>query len=160
MGARSTAREAALQMLFALESGAEPVEFVIKSFWRESPGDPEARSYADDLVRQVDAAQSNLDRLIGVASQNWRLERMALVDRNILRLATRELIVAREVQIDQSLKNDEADAPRAVVIDEAVELAKRYGSEESGKFVNGILERIANDLEAVADLPLNDKVNS
>ncbi len=152
MGARSTAREAALQMLFAFESGSEPIEFVIKAFWRESPGDPEARSYADDLVRQVSQAQSQLDQMISGASQNWRLERMALVDRNILRLATRELVVARQVQLNPSLGSNEGDAPRAVVIDEAVELAKRYGSEESGKFVNGILERIANDLEASGDL--------
>ena len=153
MGARSTAREAALQMLFAVESGEEPIEFVIKAFWRESPGDAEARAYADDLVRKVHSGRHFLDELITKASQNWRLERMALVDRNILRLATRELVVARDVQLRGIKPNKEADAPRAVVIDEAVELAKRYGSEESGKFVNGLLERIANDLQSLNSLP-------
>ena len=152
MGARSTAREAALQMLFAIESGEEPVEFVIRAFWRESPGDAEARAYADDLVRKVHHGRTRLDALVTQASQNWRLERMAVVDRNILRLASRELVVAREVELRGEKKTKESDAPRAVVIDEAVELAKRYGSEESGKFVNGLLERIANDLGGMTNL--------
>lgn len=134
MGARTTSREAALQMLFAYEvSGGSDGEQTIAAFWRETPGDPEGRAYADALVRGVVGDLQEVDRVITVASTNWRLARMARVDRNVLRLGTWELRESRDV-------------PRAVVIDEAVELAKRFGGEESGAFVNGVLDRIAGDL--------------
>ncbi|MCA9600216.1 MAG: transcription antitermination factor NusB [Myxococcales bacterium] len=132
MGARSTAREAALQMLFSIEiSGADAAQ-VIHDYWREMPGDAEGRPYADGLVKGVAAALEEIDGRIRTASTNWRLERMTRVDRNLLRLSTYELL-------------REKDVPRAVIIDEAVELAKRFGTEESGSFVNGVLDRIAND---------------
>lgn len=132
MGARTTAREAALQMLFAIEASDVDVEQAIGDFWRELPGDAEGRPYADEAVRGVRAGLAELDERIVRASKNWRLERMTRVDRNLLRLGAWEL-VAR------------ADVPRAVVLDEAVELAKRFGTEESGAFVNGVLDRIADD---------------
>ncbi len=132
MGARTTAREAALQMLYALEAGAFTAEQVIHDFWRELPGDPEDRAYADELVRGVAGSLADVDQRIRTASVNWRLERMTRVDRNILRVGAWELAEQRAV-------------PRAVIIDEAVELAKRFGTEESGAFVNGVLDRIAND---------------
>jgi transcription antitermination protein NusB len=132
MGARTTAREAALQILFAIEaSGLEPDQ-AIGDFWRELPGDAEGRAYADDAVRGVRATLADLDARITQASTNWRLERMARVDRNLLRLGAWELL-------------NRSDVPRAVVLDEAVELAKRYGTEESGAFVNGVLDRLADD---------------
>ncbi len=133
MGARTTAREAALQMLYAIEASEHGVERVVADFWRETPGDAEGRPYADDLVRGVVERRADVDERIRAASEHWRLERMARVDRNILRVGAYELLALRDV-------------PRAVIIDEAVELAKRYGTDESGKFVNGVLDRIANDL--------------
>jgi N utilization substance protein B len=134
MGARTTSREAALQMLFAYEaSGTSNVEATIAAFWRETPGDPEGRAYADALVRGAIGNLEVVDRIITAASTNWRLARMARVDRNVLRVGTWELRQSRDV-------------PRAVAIDEAVELAKRFGGEESGAFVNGVLDRIAGDL--------------
>jgi N utilization substance protein B len=133
MGARTTAREAALQMLYAVEATEHGVERVISDYWRETPGDAEGRPYADDLVRGVSERRSDIDERIRAASEHWRLERMARVDRNILRMGAYELIAL-------------SDVPRAVIIDEAVELAKRYGTEESGKFVNGVLDRIADDV--------------
>lgn len=136
MGARSSGREAALQMLFALEAGAAPKERVIAAYWRETPGDPEGRAYADEVVRGVADELVSVDDAIKKASTNWRIERMARVDRNVLRLGAWEL-------------THKADVPRAVILDEAVELAKRFGSEESGAFVNGVLDRIANDLNRV-----------
>src|SRR5262245_1615725 len=136
MGARSSGREAALQMLFALEAGGGEAERVIAAFWRETPGDPEGRTYADEAVRGVASELTHLDEAIRKASTNWRLERMARVDRNVLRLGAWELAQSAEV-------------PRAVILDEAVELAKRFGSEESGSFVNGVLDRIASDLGRV-----------
>ncbi|MEO7332135.1 MAG: transcription antitermination factor NusB [Minicystis sp.] len=133
MGARSAGRESALQMIFALEAGGATAEQVIATYWRETPGDPEGREYADAAVRGIAGGLARIDESIRKASTNWRLERMARVDRNVLRLGAWELqqIVA---------------VPRAVILDEAVELAKRYGSEESGAFVNGVLDRVASDL--------------
>lgn len=133
MGARTTAREAALQMLFAIDATGGDVDQAISDFWRELPGDAEGRDYADALVRGVRKDAEALDARIRAASQNWRLERMARIDRNALRLGTYELLTR-------------TDVPRAVVLDEAVELAKRFGGEESSKFVNGVLDRIADDL--------------
>jgi N utilization substance protein B len=136
MGARTTGREAALQMIFALDVSGGPAERVINQFWRETPGDPEGREYAERMVRGVAADLEKVDSTIRKASTNWRIERMARVDRNVLRLGAWEL-----AQID--------DVPRAVILDEAVELAKRFGSEDSGAFVNGVLDRIATDLGRV-----------
>ena len=131
MGARSTAREAALQMLFALEASGDPPDRVIADFWRETPGDAEGRPYADEVVRGVAQDLAETDRLIRQASTNWRLERMTRVDRNVLRIGAWELL-------------RRSDVPRAVILDEAVDVAKRYGSEESGSFVNGVLDSIAD----------------
>src|SRR5262245_39262896 len=133
MGARTTAREGALQMLFAIDASGTDVERAIAEFWRELPGDAEDRAYADEAVRGVHGALASIDERIAKASTNWRVERMARVDRNVLRLGAWELGERREV-------------PRAVVLDEAVEIAKRFGTEESGAFVNGVLDRIADDL--------------
>lgn len=136
MGARTTGREAALQMIFALEANGGGAERVITQFWRETPGDPEGREYAERMVRGIASDLEKLDAVIRKASTNWRIERMGRVDRNVLRLGAWEL-----AQTD--------DVPRAVILDEAVELAKRFGSEDSGSFVNGVLDRIATDLGRV-----------
>lgn len=123
-------------MLFALEGGTGSVEQAIAAYWRETPGDPEGREYADLAVRGAASELEAVDEAIRKASTNWRLERMARVDRNVLRLGAWELLRSHAV-------------PRAVILDEAVELAKRFGSEESGAFVNGVLDRVASDLGRV-----------
>jgi transcription antitermination protein NusB len=133
MGARRSGREAALQMLFQLEASGAAASTVVELFWRSFEADPEGRPYADALVRGVADRLAAIDARITAASQNWRLERMSRVDRNLLRLGTYELMEKRDV-------------PRAVVLDEAVELAKAYGTEDSSGFVNGVLDRIATDL--------------
>jgi N utilization substance protein B len=120
-------------MLFAIDATGGDVDQAISDFWRELPGDAEGRDYADALVRGVKSDAERLDERIRAASQNWRLERMARIDRNALRLGAYELLTRKDV-------------PRAVILDEAVELAKRFGGEESSKFVNGVLDRIADDL--------------
>ena len=122
-------------MLFSLESGGS-IERVMMHYWRLSPGDPEGREYADALARSVADELSRVDDMIRKASVNWRLERMARVDRNILRIGAWEL-------------SHSTDIPRAVIIDEGVELAKKFGTEESSAFVNGVLDRIAEDLGRV-----------
>ena len=123
-------------MLFALEAGGGSAERVIMHYWRLTPGDPEGREYADEIVLGVAEALDEVDGAIRQASTNWRIERMARVDRNVLRLGAWELLRRRDV-------------PRAVILDEAVELAKRFGSEDSGSFVNGVLDKIAEDLGRV-----------
>ncbi len=132
MGSRTTAREAALQILYATEASGQGVEAAIYDYWREMPGDAEGRAYADTLSRGVTGTLDALDERIRKASTNWRLERMTRVDRNLLRVGAWEIL-------------NEPDVPRAVIIDEAVELAKRFGTEESHAFVNGVLDRIADD---------------
>jgi N utilization substance protein B len=119
-------------MLFAVDAAEGDVDDVIRDYWRETPGDAEGRAFADRLVREVANHLAHVDQLIGTASANWRVERMTRVDRNVLRLGAYELESCPEV-------------PRAVAIDEAVELAKRFGTEESGSFVNGVLDRIAEN---------------
>jgi N utilization substance protein B len=133
MGARTGGREAALKMLFAVEASQTDLDSAIALFWREFGGDPETRPYADESVRGVLGEREMLDETIRTASENWRIERMTRVDRNVLRLGTWEL-------------THRVDVPRAVVLDEAIELAKRYGSEESGAFVNGVLNQVAENL--------------
>jgi N utilization substance protein B len=133
MGARHSGREAALQMLFQMEASGASAEETVALYWPSFEGDPEGRAYADEAVRGVAATREAIDARIGEASANWRVERMARVDRNVLRLATWELA-------------NRLDVPRAVILDEAVELAKAYGTDESGAFVNGVLNRVADTL--------------
>jgi N utilization substance protein B len=144
VGARSSGREAALQILFGIEAGGTPVDQALRDFWREFPGDAEGKSYAEELVRGVAAERGDVDGRISRASDNWRIERMTRVDRNVLRIGTWELVHLPET-------------PRAVILDEAVELAKRFGTEESGAFVNGVLGRVADDAgrapEPAPDVP-------
>lgn len=122
-------------MLYSLESGGS-IERVLMHYWRLTPGDPEGREYADGLARGVADEVSRLDEMIRKASSNWRIERMARVDRNILRIGAWEILHSQDV-------------PRAVIIDEGVELAKKFGTEDSSSFVNGVLDRIAEDLGRV-----------
>jgi N utilization substance protein B len=122
-------------MLFQMEASGGEAEEVVQTFWKSFgvDADPEGRGYAEEVVRGVGGEVRRLDELIAAASAHWRVERMARVDRNVLRLGAWEL-AHRE------------DVPRAVVLDEAVELAKAYGSDESSAFVNGVLNRIAETL--------------
>jgi N utilization substance protein B len=133
MGARHSGREAALQMLFQMEASGAGAETVIQLFWRSFEAEPDGREYSDAAVRGVEGALAEIDGRITSASSHWRIERMARVDRNVLRLGTWEL-------------GERKDVPRAVILDEAVELAKSFGTEESSAFVNGVLNRIADDL--------------
>ena len=132
MGARSSGREAALQILYAIETTGNEPEAAVRDFWRELPGDAEGREYCRELVVGVTEDLEATDARIGKASTNWRVDRMTRVDRNLLRLGSWELAA-------------KPDVPRAVIIDEAVDLAKRYGTKESGAFVNGVLDRIAEN---------------
>ena len=134
MGARRRAREAALQMLYQMDVSAMSADQVIELYWKNLAGGPhEEDEFANAIVRGYAAAREKIDETIRNVSQHWRLERMTRVDRNILRLGVYELSCL-------------ADVPRRVTLNEAVELAKRYGAESSPAFVNGVLDRVANDL--------------
>jgi N utilization substance protein B len=142
IGSRSAARNAALQILFGLESSGDDPERACRRYWNELAREadvvpePDTIPYADRLVLGVAGALEAVDARIGKASTNWRVDRMSRVDRNVLRLGAWELA-------------ESADVPRAVILDECVELAKRYGSSDSRSFVNGVLDRIATDLGRV-----------
>lgn len=130
MGKRRTARELALKILFQIDVGRLPLDEVIatsKALW-QSP--PEVWSFAEALARGVIQKRAQLDDIIMHYAAGWTLERMANVDRNLLRMALYELL-----EMD--------DIPYSVSINEAVELAKIYSTSESGKFVNGILGNFA-----------------
>jgi N utilization substance protein B len=134
MGARHSGREAALQLLFSMEASGQTADEAIPGFWHTFEADPEGREYAEAIVRGVEKTKPELDALITGAATNWRIERMTRIDRNLLRLGAWELA-----------KRD--DVPRAVVLDEAVELAKSFGSDASASFVNGVLDAIADGLK-------------
>lgn len=129
---RRRGRERALQALFSLETAtADELPAGLTRFWEsvEDEGEPGVRAFAEEIVRGVVADREAVDGAIQAQSANWRLERMARVDRNILRVATWELL--------------RTEIPGKVAINEAVEIAKAYGGEGSPAFVNGLLDRIA-----------------
>jgi N utilization substance protein B len=132
VGVRRRGRELALQMLYQHELAGTDPETIFAGFDELRDAPPEARDFAVALVRGVIGRLAELDAQIGEQADHWRIDRMATVDRNILRLALFELRFA-------------PDTPAAVVIDEAVEIAKRFGSERSSQFVNGVLDGLIHD---------------
>ena len=127
---RTRARERALQALYQIDVAAEGIDEALAAFWRSfEPVEREVRELAEALVRGVAEGRREIDDAIEEASSNWRLDRMARVDRNVLRLAVYELL--------------RTDVPVKVVINEAIELGKKFGSESSGAFVNGVLDKVA-----------------
>lgn len=135
MGSRRRAREAALQMLYQMDLTNIPPKAAIRLYWSSigEPAPDEIREFADRLVIGCSEKREVIDEAIRSVSQNWRLERMAYVDRNIIRLAVYELLML-------------SDIPRNVTLNEAVELAKLFGDESSPSFINGVLDRIAFNL--------------
>lgn len=129
MGTRTKARECALQMLYQWDLTRAPMDEVASSFWRVRSGTEATKAMAERLARGAQAHATRLDGLIADAATNWRLDRIAAVDRNLLRVAAYELDMER-------------DTPPSVVIDEAVEIAKRFGEADSPSFVNGVLDAI------------------
>jgi len=130
MGARRKAREAALKVLYQMDLMGQEAEAAFEIFCRHFPPDDEVRPFARQLCSGVAENQVRIDELIEEYSEHWSIGRMAIVDRNILRIAIFELRYC-------------PDIPESVTINEAIELEKQYGAEESGSFVNGILDKIA-----------------
>jgi N utilization substance protein B len=135
MGTRRKSRELALQMLFQSDMGRQSPEQVEKTFWEEREGlEDTVRGFAQDLFRTATNRREEIDLLIEKHTQHWRMERMAAVDRNILRAGVAEFIGFPKT-------------PRPVIINEALEIARRYSSPESVQFINGVLDSVARDLE-------------
>jgi N utilization substance protein B len=133
LGKRRKSREFALQVLYQLEiTKQDALQAIDQSIDNFSPAE-KADEFAKRIVMGVREHRQELDRLIEERSENWRLDRMTTIDRNILRIALFELLYCSEI-------------PPKVTINEAIDLGKRYGSEESGSFINGILDRIQNEV--------------
>ncbi len=137
MSARRKGRELALQMLYQWAVTDAPMEKVVESFWRVRRSTSATRAMADRLAGGARGRVGEIDAAIAEAASNWRLDRIATVDRTILRLGTWELI-------------GEPETPSAVVLDEAVELAKRFGEADSPAFVNGVLDAIRRQVRGGA----------
>ena len=129
MGKRRRAREFALQVLYQLDIRKERAEEVLHQFWKENDVEKEVQNFTNILVKGVEEKRSEIDKLLSEYALNWDLSRMSVVDRNILRLGSLEILFLKEI-------------PFAVSINEAIELAKSFGTDDSFKFINGILNRV------------------
>ncbi len=128
---RSKARECALHILYQIDLTGDSVTDSAQKYWERDPSiDETIKDFAGMLVSGVTDRRADIDKVIRHYAMNWDIARMAVVDRNILRLAAYEILYCDDI-------------PPKVSINEAVEIAKRYGDSESGKFVNGILDKIA-----------------
>ncbi|HOW97860.1 MAG TPA: transcription antitermination factor NusB [Kiritimatiellia bacterium] len=137
MGGRHEARQWAVQFLFQRDFNQDDLEPALELFWAGVKGAPSARRFAEELIRGVDTRRAELDQLIQKYAENWDLKRMGAVDRNVMRVGLYEMLHC-------------PDVPPVVSINEAVELAKELSGSESGKFVNGILDRARKDIDRPA----------
>jgi len=133
MGLRRVARECALQMLYELDVGKHSQEEILETFWQMNDQPQRVRDFAVQLFTGTVSRLKEIDKLIQHHAKNWRLGRMAAVDRNILRISVFEFL-------------SESRTPETVVINEALEIAKKYSTDESAQFVNGILDSIRKEL--------------
>jgi transcription antitermination protein NusB len=134
MGTRRKSRELCLQMLFQWDMGKQTPDHVRQTFWAErADSDKETREFADDLFRLAVERHQEIDLLIQNHAQHWRMERMAAVDRNVLRTGVAEFL-------------GYPDTPRPVVINEALEIARKFSAPESVQFINGVLDSVGKEL--------------
>jgi N utilization substance protein B len=145
MGARRKGRELAVQALYQIDARGGSSAEMLRLFWEQADAGARAKEFAATLVTGVGEQRERIDQLIAAASEHWRFERLSAVDLNVLRVATYELL--------------ERAAPTSVVLDEAIEIARRYGTAESAVFVNGVLDHIAAQLgvkESAAERTVDD----
>jgi N utilization substance protein B len=134
MGTRRQSRELALQMLFQSDMGRQDIEQVRRTFWEERRSlEEEVRGFADELFRVAMERSAEIDSLIERHAEHWRMERMAAVDRNVLRTAVAEFVGYPRT-------------PKPVIINEALEIAHKFSSPESVQFINGVLDSVAKEL--------------
>src|SRR5574341_1798778 len=143
MGARRRARECALQMLFSYDVARPSVDELLETYWGEmAEAAEEVRVFANELVIGTITNLDEIDERIRLRTEHWRIPRMAIVDRNLLRMAIYEFIF-------------QPNTPRTVAINEALEIARRFSTHEATQFINGILDAIKRDLETqpVPEMP-------
>lgn len=133
MATRRLSREFAVQILYQTDLNPEPVEMAFSGFWAERPCDAKTRGFTESLVRGVLENREALDGLISERATNWDINRITAVDKNVLRVAIYEMLHCPEI-------------PPVVSINEAVDIAKKFGAEESGRFLNGILDSFLKKL--------------
>lgn len=133
MGQRRKAREETLRILYRLEFDNRPLEETLNQYWENKKTNQTTREYSTWLVNGIISHHKKIDTIIQNTSEHWRLSRMALIDRNILRMAVFELLYEENIE-------------PAVVINEAIEIAKVYSSDEAATFVNGVLDAIRKNL--------------
>jgi transcription antitermination factor NusB len=126
---RTKARESALQILFQVDITNDPINVVLKRYWQDRKRNPEVIEFANQIVMGTSEHLVEIDKIISKHSENWDIERMPVIDRNILRFATYEILYM-------------IDIPPKVTIDEAIDLANKFGTVNSGKFINGVLDKI------------------
>jgi N utilization substance protein B len=129
MGSRRKARELALQMLFQYDMAGNTPETILTTFEELQKVKPPIRDFAAKIFQGTVASIQEIDEMIVQQADNWRLSRMAVVDRNIIRMSVYEFL-------------HENDTPKLVIIDEAIEIAKKFGTQKSSQFINGILDGI------------------
>jgi transcription antitermination protein NusB len=135
MGARRRARECALQMLFSFDVARPSVEELVETFWGEmAEAAEEVRVFANELAVGTITHLEEIDERIKIRTEHWRIPRMAIVDRNLLRMAVYEFLY-------------QPNTPKTVAINEALEIARRFSTNEATQFINGILDAIKRDLE-------------
>lgn len=134
MGTRRKSRELTMQMLFQGDLGKQTPDQVRKSFWSSREDvDAETRGFAEDIYRVATSRAAEIDAVIEAHSKNWRIERMSVVDRNLLRAAVAEMM-------------GYPNTPGPIIINESLEVARRYAAPESVHFLNGVLDAVARDL--------------
>ena len=129
MGTRRRAREIALQVLYQMEANPLDPQEALELFWRTASASTQVRDFVTRIVEGVQQHREEIDALIKQHSEHWRLDRMDWVDKSILRMGAFELLFCDDI-------------PRKVALNEAIDLGKKFGAEESGAFINGILDKI------------------
>jgi N utilization substance protein B len=138
MGNRRLSRELAIQFLYLTEMNKGEIVNQLKVFWESNRCQEDIQSFTEDILNNIFDHKNEIDARLEKYSDNWTLSRMTVIDRNLLRLAASELMYSKTV-------------PPKVAIDEAVEIAKKFGSEDSPNFINGVLDRILKELRP--DIP-------
>ena len=135
MGKRRLSRELVVQFLYLIEMNEGEVQNQLKQFWESHPAAEDVQSFTEDILNDIFDHKEAIDARLEKYSDNWTLSRMAVIDRNLLRMAASEILYSKTV-------------PPKVAIDEAVEIAKRFGSEDSAHFINGILDRVLKEMNS------------
>ncbi len=135
MGKRRLSRELVIQFLYLIEMNEGKIPDQLKLFWENHSAAEDVQSFSEDILQDIFDHKEAIDARLEKYSDNWTLSRMAVIDRNLLRMAASEILYSKTV-------------PPKVAIDEAVEIAKRFGSEDSAHFINGILDRVLKEMNS------------